>query len=244
MRSLTLQARRNETDENLALGSALYRSAEQLDENDHDDAQKRAEQFRASAEAFKEYWRHNTDAASASDNVAITVSRTEDADAQAKALALAKTYEKTSAPQLADQMLTEQRAIAAALPAAITNTSPTRIIELEALAKRQKELAEQWIPLKGKLAQAMAQQQGSASNAQHVAALTQLMEATHEEMQSGAHKLRDLDAEGFRSSKIAEHGTYQLWKTVAPHDMILREDIRQQTNVIGRCDGSIPKDDY
>ncbi len=241
---LSLQARRGESDENLELGSALYRTAEALDANDADQAQERADQFRAAAEAFKESWRQQEKVPGPRDNVAIAVTRLAEAQEQAKSLALTKAYEKVPAPQLADQMLTEQRAIATALPSAITNTSPDRIAQLEALAERQKALAELWIPLKGKLTGAMAQQPNAASNAQHFAAFTQLMDATQEEMQEGGHKLRDLDAEGFRSSKVAEHNTYQLWKTIAPHDMLLREDIRQQTNVIGRVEGTIPDDAY
>ncbi|MBT3191112.1 MAG: hypothetical protein HN341_01010, partial [Verrucomicrobia bacterium] len=243
-RELSLQTRRGEKDDNLALGSALFRAAEEIgDAEDAEKAQQRATLLREAGEAFKESWRYNADDENARDNVAITITQLADAEAEAKALALAKQYEQMPAPQLADQMLAEQREIATELPAAITNTSPGRIAQIEALAKRQKSLSDLWTPLKGKLAQAMSQQ-GSASNAQHFAALTQLMESTHEEMRDGAHKLRDLDAEGFRSSKVAEHGTYQLWKTVAPHDMILREDLRQQTNVIGRVEGTIPPDPY
>jgi hypothetical protein len=242
-RELSLQTRRGEKEDNLALGTTLFRAAEKLDENDADEAKQRATLFREAGEAFKESWRNNAKEDAACDNVAVTIARLTEAEAQAKALALAKEYEQTPAPQLADQMLTKQREIAEALPAAITNTSFTRITQLEELAERQKELADLWIPLKGKLAEAMSQQ-GGASNAQHFAALTQLMDATHERMQSGAHLLRDLDSEGFRDAKVAEHGTYQLWKTVAPHDMLLREDLRQQTNVIGRVEGTIPPDAY
>jgi len=244
LRELSLQGRHGERDENVALGSALYRAAEALDANDPEEAEKRTKLFREAGEAFKEAWRtHPGDDDTAQVNVAVSMARLADEEQQAKALALAKKYENTPAPQLADQMLAAQREIAKEIPAAITNTSPDRIRQLEALAARQREQADLWLPLKGKLAEAMSQQ-GSASNAQHFAALTQLMGVTQEEMHSGARKLRDLDAEGFRSSKIAEQGTYQLWKTVAPYDMVLREDIRQQTNVIGRAEGTIPDDPY
>jgi len=243
LRELSLQGRRGERDENTALGSTLYRSAEGLDANDPEQAEKRVRLLREAGEAFKEAWRSDPDQTIARDNVAVSMSRLAAEEQNAKALALAKQYEKTPAPQLADQMLSEQRELAKQITTAITNTSPERIRLLEALAERQQEQADLWMPLKAKLTEAMAQQ-GSASNAQHFAALNQLMDVTREEMHSGAGKLRDLDPEGFRASKIAEHGTYQLWKTVAPYDMLLREDIRQQTNVLGMTEGSLPLDEY
>lgn len=244
LRELSLQGRHGERDENVALGSALYRAAEALDANDPEQAQERTKLFREAGEAFKEAWRtHPDDEGKAQVNVAVSMTRLADEEQQAKALALAKQYENVPAPQLADQMLAEQRKLAEEIPAAITNTSPDRIRQLEALAARQREQADLWMPLRGKLAEAMSQQ-GGASNAQHFAALTQLMGVTQEEMHSGAQKLRDLDAEGFRASKISEHGTYQLWKTVAPYDMALREDLRQQTNAIGMVEGTIPEDPY
>ncbi len=243
LRELSLQGRHGERDENVALGSALYRAADTLDANDPEQAERRARLFREAGEAFKEAWRTHPEDDNAQVNVAVSMARLSDEAQQAKALALAKKYENVAAPQLADQMLTEQREIARQIPSAITNTTPDRIRQLEALAARQREQADLWLPLKGKLAEAMSQQ-GNASNAQHFAALTQLMDVTQEEMHSGAHKLRDLDPEGFRASKLAEHGTYQLWKTVAPFDMVLREDIRQQTNAIGLVEGTIPEDPY
>ncbi len=243
LRELSLQGRRGERDENIALGSALYRAAETLDANDPEQAEKRADLFRQAGEAFKEAWRNAPDEATAQDNVAVSIARLADEEQNAKALALSKQYEQTPAHQLADQMLTEQREIARQIPAAITNTSPDRIRQLEALAERQRKQADLWLPLKSKMVDAMSQQ-GSASNAQHFAALTQLMDVTQEEMHSGSGKLRDLDAEGFRASKLAEHGTYQLWKTVSPHDMLLREDIRQQTNALAMLEGRVPEDAY
>ncbi len=242
-RELSLQGRRGETDENVALGGALFRAAAQCDNEDPDKAQERARLLRDAAEAFKEAWRTDGEDSQARDNVAITMQQLAEAEEQATTLALAAKYGNVPAPQLADEMLAEQRKIARELPAAITNTSPERIYQLEQLAERQKELSDMWRPLRGKLVEAMSQQ-GNASNAQHFAALTQLMDVTREEMLSGAQKLRDLDAEGFRSSKLAEHGTYQLWKTVAPFDMLLREDLRQQTNVIAMAEGTKPADQY
>jgi len=244
-KELALQTRNGERDENSALGSMTYRAAEKLNTENAEQAKERSLLLREASEAFKEAWRNNNDNSTARDNIAITLPYLEDAEEQAKILALAKKYEKTQAPQLADKMLKLQREISAELPSAITNTTPNRIHHLEALAARQKELADLWIPLKSKMTQAIAKaQQGGATNAQHFAALTQLMEQTQEEMQNGANKLRDLDAEGFRSAKISEHGTYQLWKTVAPYDMLLNEDLLQQTNTINMTDGSIPADEY
>jgi Ca-activated chloride channel family protein len=242
-RSLSLQARRGERDTNQELGATLYRTAESLSDQDADQAKEREQLFRDAGEAFKESLRKDTNNSEARDNVAIAINRVTEAEEQAHILAINKQHAETQAPQLVNQMLTEQREIAEALPAAITNTTPDRIRLIEDLAARQKALADLWIPLKGKMAEAMSQQ-GSASNAQHFAALNQLMESTQESMQSGAHKLRDLDSEGFRSAKVSEHGTYQLWKTVASHDLILKEDLRQQTNTIAMTSGEKSPDPY
>jgi len=245
-RQLSLQTRNDDKDENAALGFTLFNAASKLSEDDADQAKKRAQLLKESGEAFKEAWRNNNDNTYARDDIAVTISQLSSAQEQAKVLSLAKQYEKTQAPQLVDQILKEQRNIAELLPSAITNTTPSRILQLEVLATRQKNLADLWLPLKSKMTQAMAnaQQQGGATNAQHFAALNQLMDQTQIEMQEGSSKLRDLDVEGFRSSKIAEHGTYQLWKTVASYDMLLTEDILQQTNTISMTDGSTPADEY
>ncbi len=241
-RELSLQSRRNEADENLSLGSALYRAAEQSNPTNAVQAKKQAQLMRDAAEAFKEAWRGGNEAL-ARDNTAISIQQLSAAEEQAKAMSLAEKYGKMPASQLADQMLDEQRKIARELPQAITNTSPDRIYQLEKLAAQQHELADMWAPLKGKLSEAMSQQ-GNSSNAQHFAALTQLMDVTQEEMRSGAAKLRDLDSEGYRSARVAEQGTYHLWKTVAPFEPLLREDLRQQTNVLGMIQGTIAPDDY
>lgn len=246
LRELSLQTRTGDKDENAALGATLYHASSKLNEKDAEQATEKARLLSEAGEAFKEAWHNNNGNTASKDDLALTISQLKSAKEQAKVLRLTKQYKKTPAPQLADQMLKEQRLISQLLPAAITNTTPARIRQLEALSERQRELSDLWIPLNSKMQQAIAkaQKQGTVTNAQHLAALTELMKQTQEEMGNGADLLRDLNSEGFRSSKISEHGIYQLWKTIASYGMLLNEDISQQTNTITMTDGSTPADEY
>ena len=243
LRELTLQSQPDDHDENLPLGITTFRMAEKLDDAKPETLSQRVELLHESGEAFKQAWRADNQSADAPHNIAVVLPKIAAAEEQAKILELTKKYAKTPAPQLADDMLKQQRELTVKIPAAITNATPDRITQLESLSEEQNTIADLWIPLKSKLAQAM-QQQGSASNAQHFAALTQLMERTRDEMHKSANQLRDLDPEGFRSAKVAEHETYQLWKTVASYNMLLDEDIARQTNSIDSVTGKIPPSPY
>jgi hypothetical protein len=243
LRELSLQARPEDRDENLPLGIMTYRIAEKLKSETPAELDEKADVLREAGEAFKEAWRADSERSDAPHNIAVLLPQIAKAKEQSKILRLTEEYAKTPATQLADKMLEQQRALTVKIPSAITNNTPDRITQLEALSTEQNDIADLWIPLKGKLSQAM-QQQGSASNAQHFAALNQLMERTRDEMHKSATELRDLNAEGFRSAKVAEHETYQLWKTVASYNMLLTEDIQRQTNNIDRTSGRINPSPY
>jgi len=243
LRGLTLQSTAEDRNENDALGVAVYHAAESLTATNAPQLALQAELLQESAEAFKDAWRNNSDDSLSRDNIAVIIPKIQKAKEQSKILRLNAQYAKTPAPQLADKMLRSQRELCKKIPAAITNATPQRIRMLESLAAEQNRIADMWIPLTGKMREAM-QQQGSASNAQHFASLNQLMEQAADKMQEGANRLRDLDPEGFRSAKVAEYETYQLWKTVAPYRSLLDEDLLQQTNAIQLVKGTLKQDAY
>ncbi len=238
-RSLSLQGRRGELDAAPALGNVLYQEANTADAGTPEGAESRATALRLAGEAFKEAWRTDSESEARHD-LALTLKQLPAAEENAKALRLAKQYEKTPAPDMAAEMLKIQRELASAIALAATNAVPERIAAFEALAQRQRDNADRWMPLKAKLAEALAQQNGQQQNEEAqkaIRALYALMDLTRDNMRDGHLRLRDIDTEAFRPVKLAEQGTYQLWKAVAPHEGLLREGIVQQTNAIEQVSG-------
>jgi len=244
-RSLSLQPdRRGGIDAAPALGATLYQLAASTNAATAAGAAARHDALRQAGEAFKEALRNQPEADAVRHDLALTLKQLPEADEQAKALRLAEQYAKTQASALAAEMLATQRGIAAAIASAATNRAPERIAAFESLATRQQENADRWLPLKQKLAEALAQQQQPQDDQtqQALAAMFSLMDVTQQNMTDSFHQLRDIEPDAFRPAKLAEQGNYQLWKAVAPHELLLGEDITQQTNAIAQVAGQQPPD--
>lgn len=153
---------------------------------------------------------------------------------QAKLQALLEKYGQASPDQIADEMLIAQQSILAALPAAISNASPSRIAMLEALSERQYQNSDLLIPLQASLAALAAQ---SASNAPTSQQIQEHLEALRNTMLQSRESLRNLDEGAYTSAAAAESGIYAFWKTLASFSQLLREDMRQQTNCIVMTEG-------
>ena len=243
-RALSLQDRCGETEATPALGATLYQLAASTSVTNAAGAAARRDALRQAGEAFKATLHNRPGADAARHDLALTLKQLPDAEQQAKVLRLAEQYAQTQAPALASEMLAIQREIAAAIGPAATNRAPVRIAAFEALATRQQENADRWLPLKQKLAEALAQQQQPQDDQsqQALAVLFSLMDVTQQNMIDSFHQLRDIEPDAFRPAKLAEQGNYQLWKAVAPHEMLLGEDITQQTNAIAQVAGQQPPD--
>jgi len=217
----------------MGLGSALYRASELPKQPDPAKLTESAKLLRESGEAFKEASRAKPGDNQARKNLAVVLETLPAAEEQARTAELMAKYEKTPAQQIADQMLQDQRKIVSEIPPAFTNDSPAQIKTLETIAGKQKANADLWIPLKDKLLNSMAQQQGKDPKIQQqIAAFDKLVEGTRTQMKNASAALRDLDTTGYNSAVTAEAAVYQFWKSIAGYQSILQEDIRRQTNTI------------
>jgi Ca-activated chloride channel family protein len=251
-RRLSLEpSRYADLDAASALGTTYFQLAASTTNTTADGAEAQRDNLQKAGEAFKQALHEKTDDDTLRHDLALTLKQLPEARMQAKALRLAETYAQTQAPALASEMLQTQREITGAIETAATNRIPERIAAYEALAARQEENADRWMPLKQKLTQALAQQQQQPDDQsrQAIANMLSLMEVTQQNMTDSFHQLRDIQPDAYRPAKMAEQGTYQLWKAVAPYEMLLNEDITQQTNAIAQVSGdqapdpTLPTDD-
>ncbi len=243
LRTLTLQGNQGDPDAAPALGSVLYQQAEMMDEPSAEIAKNKAESLRQAAEAFKEAWRNAPDS-DARHDLALSLRTLPAAQEQAKALKLAEQYQDTPAPAIAAEMLASQRKINKTILSASDQPLPELINTFEKLAEQQRENADRWMPLRHKLSEAL-QQQADINDDTSMAAIRSLhalMDVTQQNMHQSRLFLRDVDTEAFRPAKLAEQGTYQLWKTVAPYEMLLQEGIDQQEDTIDQIEKRTPPD--
>ena len=214
------------------VGASLFKAAEALSQTDVTNAVVRAQFIREAGEAFKDAWRARAQDETARRNLAVAMEALAGAEQQAKIARLTAQYQQTPPGQIADEMLQAQRTLDGETIAAYTNTQPSRIRQLEALADRQAANADLWIPLKGKLLAAMSQAAAATNAAQQMAQVEQMVEATRQNMFRTTDQLRDLDPAATESVAVSEAAIYQLWKAIAAYPELLREDIWQQTNAL------------
>jgi len=131
--------------------------------------------------------------------------------------------------QLMGTMLAEQRALIDAAYGLFTNDAPALIRTAEALAKRQDQQTDLWIPLKQQMLQAVTNQQQQAQFAQQV-------ELARDSMKGAAEALRDLMPESVSEVAQPERLVYAFWKAVASPPGIVDEDILCQSNAIRKLD--------
>ncbi|MFA5043303.1 MAG: VWA domain-containing protein [Kiritimatiellia bacterium] len=183
--------------------------------------------------AFLQALRHRNDDEAARANIGVVTNLLPEAREQAKLKTLLARYQGIPPPQLADTMLENQRKIGANLPAAMTNATPARIDQMEALSAQQRDNADLLIPLKISMASAPAQMAASStSGVPQGPQVEQHIEAVRNTMQQATESLRNLENEAYRPVMTAESGVYNLWKGMAQFPQLLREDIFRQTNAI------------
>ena len=213
-----------------ALGAAAYRTAAKVGEEKADDIENRAALFKEAGDAFREAARNLPDDPGAARNLAVLQNRIPAAAEKARIARLLEKHRQTPASQLAAEMLESQRTVTEAIPGAFTNTTPERIALLEDLAAKQRAASDLWVPLKKKLLEAMAAQQGDSG--QQLAAVSELTERTREQMRGAADALRDLDPAGYGPAVTSQHAVYGLWKGIAAFPDILKEDLYRQSNAL------------
>ena len=229
---LVLSAKEGDPRAARGLGSALFKTAAKPKEPSPEDLRDRSRLLREAAEAFKEAARLREDDTDVRRNLELVLKTLPGAREEAEIAELTAKYGGVPAPALADEMLTSQRELGKEMARVMTNDAPSRIRELERLSEKQAATADLWIPLKGKLLEAVAQQGDDPKVQQQLAAINQLIEATRDNMTVAASRLRDLDPAGCESAALAEAGVYHFWKAVAAFPQILREDMERQTNAI------------
>jgi Ca-activated chloride channel homolog len=243
MRDVTQPGNSGSADALMGLGASLFKQAEAPQkEEDVEQLEKREKLLRDSGEAFKEAVRQESDNGAARRDLAVVLDALPDAENKARTAKLVADYEKTGAPELAAKMLEEQRNLVDEIPRALTNNSPERIKQLEELSRRERANADLWIPLKGKLLNTMASQQGSTNMQQQLAAINQLAEATRDSMTTAADRLRDLDPAGHTSASASGAALYNIWRAIAPYQLVLQEDLLQQSNAIAGAEAVIGGD--
>lgn len=210
------------------LGASLFNAAQATEGDTADALTDRATLLRNAGEAFKEAFR--TDDRLAEHNLAVVLEKLPEAEEQAKIARLLKEYGDTPPFALVQKMRSDQQAIIDQAPAAFTNDTPARITDLESLAERQDAVTDLWIPLKGKLQGAPAQQgQGGTTQSGD---LNRFVEHVRDVMSETAASFRDLEPRAYDSAVAAEDGVYQMWKGLAPYAPLLEEDLERQTNTI------------
>ncbi|MEI7437110.1 MAG: hypothetical protein WCL16_09940, partial [bacterium] len=191
----------------------------------------RARSLTEAAEAYRRALRTAPDAKRTRSDLAVVAARLPDAREQARIAALMEKHGQTPATQLADQLLTGERAVTAAAEAAATNQTFSRVTQLEEAARLQREASDLIVPLKAKLIEAL-KQQPKATNMPSPDAIAAYIETVRDHLDASASRLRDLEPDAPQRAADGEAAIYQLWKGVASHEMALREGLRRQTNAI------------
>ncbi len=237
LRGLVLQSNEPRDGAAAALGAALFHAATAAPEAEGaPDTAARAQLMRQAADAFRQALRQDAPDGQPAEtaarlNLAAAMRDLPRLDEEAKIERLMKAHGAKQPPDLADELLRRQRALLDAADHVATNTTPDRVYALEALAADQRAAADLWIPLRAKLTEALAQGP-AATNAQLQAALNQVAERSRQDMLDAAGRFRDLDLSGRAVGTRAAQGLYQLWKSVVPHELLLAEDLRRQTNAL------------
>jgi Ca-activated chloride channel family protein len=197
-------------------------------------ARARAELIEAAAKAFQEALplESKTRVGATQNNLNLAADRAENARRQAHEIKLEETYGHMNAGQIAQQLLETQRRIGPEVAAAFSNDTPSQITQLESIAASEREAADMMTPLTRKLEEALQQSASGTNAAQQAAQFRQYAAALKDLMSQTADKLRDADPVGLDMLPAGERASYSLWKGIAPFDLILREDIRVQSNAV------------
>jgi hypothetical protein len=231
LRELLLEGGEANVDTATALGKAAYQTAAEHTEEAAEDLAKRVRLLQEAGEAFRSAASSHPSDAETARNLAVLKQKLSEARETAHIAALLEKYKDQSASSIAATMLASQQELVESIPAAFTNTTPARIALLEELSEKQRNNADLWVPLKGKLLQAMASPQDEAAQKQ-LAAVNELAEHTRDNMLAGADSLRDLDPSAYGPAVSSQAAIYGLWKGIAAYPEILKEDLRRQSNAL------------
>jgi Ca-activated chloride channel family protein len=215
----------------LGLGASLYNQTDQL-AGEESRARTRHELLTQAGEAFKDAFRGGTDATPAGRNLSVILKQLPESRQLAQIEELTEQYGQQPPDQIAMDMLKAQRAINQGISRACQDPTPASVDQLETLAEQQRNNAARWIPLKGKLLGALAQEATDDAARQRLQAAEQHVELLRNTMLDAADDLRDLDLRAEQRARTAQYGLYQLWKGVAPYEPLLAEDLRLQTNAL------------
>ena len=213
------------------LGCTTFRIAEQSEKT----ATNQPPAFRPmllekAGNAFQRSLRAKPNVKNAAANLAAITNMLPKAREEAKLKTLMAKYGNQQPAQLADTILKNQRNILKSMPAALTNATPGRITQFEGLADQQSVNTDLLIPLKTTIFKSLSSQ-GKGGQKQ-IPKLGQHLDATRNSMNDAFEHLRNIDNRSFKPVKSAEHGVYNLWKSLASFEKLLQEDIRRQTNTI------------
>lgn len=216
----------------MELGMALYQEAIAANPTNAAAVKAKSVSLKRSAEAFRDAYRadpNQRDTAIA--NMSSVIAQHDSADQAAKAAALKEEYGSQSPSQLAGTILSLEREVLTGAQAAITNPTPSRIAELEGIAKRQADAADAFAMLKASL---------QAKSADDTAKLQMHVTSIENSMRAASRALRDLDDSGYRQAANAETAMYPLWKGVADPEALLKEDLLRQSRVVGTLSNPPP----
>jgi hypothetical protein len=129
-------------------------------------------------------------------------------------------------------MLAMQRASFAEAARAFTNASPSRIAQLEQAAIRQQEVADLWMPLHGKMAEAVKQ---STTNQNVVADFTFQLDSAKSQAESAVGALENLDPGALDAMRDAEGLSMKLLAMTTPPPVVLAEAIHSQSNALAKA---------
>jgi Ca-activated chloride channel family protein len=230
LRELSGSSRKHQTRAATGLGTALYHASAETEGENAEALKEKAKLMRESAESFRKGARNIPEDDAALRNVAVSMELLKAQEEEATIAELVERYQASGPEEIAADMLKAQRDVIEGLRSAHTNQSPSRVYQLEQLADQQRNNAELWIPLKGKLLAAL--QQEGKDPAKSMAEMNQVIEATRDSMIEASGRLRNLDPDAGQTAQMSEAAVYQLWKSIAPFQGLLQEDIRRQTNAI------------
>ncbi len=197
-------------------------------------ARARADLVESATRAFQEALPADvkTRTGAARENLNLAADRAETARRQAREIKLQETYGGMNAGQIAQKLLETQRRLGPEVAAAFSNNTPAQIAQLESTAVSQREAAEMMGPLTRKLEEALQQAASGTNGAKQAAELRQYAAALTDLMNQTADRLRDADPVAQDMLPAGERASYSLWKGIAPFDLLLREDIRVQSNAV------------
>lgn len=221
------------------LGSSVYRQAKAVEQSEGGEPESVAKLLKEAGESFRKSARGENADRETLQNLAVVLDQLPEAEEKALIDSLVKKHQQTSAPELTAQMLNNQRDIETEMKKAFANDDPAQIAQLEQLAKRQKENSQLWIPLKGKLLEAMAQQE-QGQDPQKMAAMSQNIEMLRDNMVTASEELRNIDTGSQDSVYASKMAIYRMWKSIADYQALLQEDMHLQSNIIQNTSAQLP----